>query len=79
MRVLATFVQSHGDGRASGPGIVEELLHANVLPHLSGGPSKMQFLAHMVGVLLNAMFDPVSHRSQLFDKDFIDHGHIAIQ
>lgn len=60
-------------------------LHANVLPHLSSpcvGQSstcglprpprgKMAYLAHMVGILLNHMFDPASRRSHYHDKDFM--------
>lgn len=47
----------------------EDLLHANVLPHLADVASKVQYLAFMVGVLLNHMFHPPSRISQYYDKD----------
>ena len=46
----------------------EDLLHANVLPHLPQPAAKMAFLAHMVGILLNHVFDPASRASQQYDK-----------
>lgn len=50
---------------------VEDLLHANVLPHLGRPVAKMAYLAHMIGILLNQMFSPDAATAQQFDKDFL--------
>lgn len=61
---VTTAVPGH---RPPNPPTVEELLNANVLPHLAQPATKMAYLAHMVGVLLNHVFDPESHASQQYD------------
>lgn len=43
--------------------------NANVLPHLSTPTTKLQYLAYLIGTLLNHMFDERSHHSRQFDKD----------
>ena len=58
--------------------MVEYLLHANVLPHLSNPRAKMYFLAHMVGVLLNHVFDAKIRLSQQFDKDFVGNKRVEV-
>lgn len=45
--------------------------NANVLPHLTGVERKTEFLAYLIGVLLNHLFDPSAHASQQFDKDHV--------
>lgn len=42
---------------------------ANVLPHLPLPARKMDYLAHLVGVLLNHLFVPACRVSQQYDKD----------
>lgn len=42
---------------------------ANVLPHLPLAAQKMDYLAHLVGVLLNHLFVPAGRVSQQYDKD----------
>lgn len=73
--ILGQFIQNGPPSSTSGNSHhrhgatpTEDLLHANVLPHLSQPAAKMAFLAHMVGILLNHMFDPVSRASQQYDK-----------
>lgn len=63
----ATGSNTRSSNASSTPGAVEDLLHANVLPHLALPEAKMQYLAHMVGVLLNHIFDPRSRESMLYD------------
>ena len=57
---------------------MEDLLHANVLPHLPHAPAKMTFLAHMVGILLNAIFDPTQAHLQQYDKDFLGNKRMEV-
>jgi hypothetical protein len=52
-----------------GSNATEDLLNANVLPHLSQPDMKVAYLAHLVGVLLNYLFVPSARRSLQFDKD----------
>lgn len=47
----------------------EELLIANVLPHLTSTDAKLEYLAYLIGLLLNHLFLPSARRSNLFDKD----------
>lgn len=46
----------------------EDLLNANVLPHLVSTDMKVQYLAHLIGVLLNHLFVPEARRSQQYDN-----------
>ena len=62
---------SSSSASSPGMGAVEDLLHANVLPHLADPGRKMLFLAHMIGALLNHMFDPDARNCMLYDKDFM--------
>ena len=55
-------------GSAAGPNATEDLLNANVLPHLSLPQTKVHFLAHLVGVLLNYLFTPAARRSMQYDN-----------
>ena len=54
---------------APSPASVEDLLNANVLPHLPQPRAKLRFLAHLVGILLNHLFLPTARGSQMYDKD----------
>jgi DNA-directed RNA polymerase beta subunit len=47
----------------------EELLSANVLPHLVTTENKLEYLAYLVGTLLNHLFLPSARQSHFFDKD----------
>ena len=55
-------------GNAAGPNATVDLLNANVLPHLSLPQTKVHFLAHLVGVLLNYLFTPAARRSMQYDN-----------
>ena len=55
-------------GSSVGPNATEDLLNANVLPHLSLPQTKVHFLAHLVGVLLNYLFTPAARRSMQYDN-----------
>ncbi len=46
----------------------EELLNANVLPHLMSPEAKLEYRTYLIGVLLNHLFLPSARRSQLFDS-----------
>jgi DNA-directed RNA polymerase beta subunit len=63
---------------ASATSPVEDLLHANVLPHLAHPQTKIAYLAHMVGILLNHMFDPTWRTSQQHDKDFLGNKRVVL-
>ncbi len=47
----------------------EELLNANVFPHLVATETKLEYLAYLVGTLLNHLFLPSARQSHFFDKD----------
>lgn len=65
----SSLTRSSSSSNTSSPGnIAEDLLHANVLPHLATPAAKMKFLAHMVGVLLNHIFDTRSRESMMYTR-----------
>jgi DNA-directed RNA polymerase beta subunit len=61
LAVLTRYTQLHpvvGGGRGGGPAAgsnaaTEDLLNANVLPHLAWSRAKLEYLAHLIGLLLN--------------------------
>lgn len=46
----------------------EDLLNANVLPHLTHPTLKVEYLAHLIGVLLNYLYLPTARQSQQYDN-----------
>ena len=82
LAVLTYYTQMHTatngvGGRSTAPATnsgnsyaaAEDLLNANVLPHLTRPQSKVLYLAHLVGLLLNHMFVPTARASLMYDKD----------
>lgn len=77
LSVLSGFMaQHHHPGNAaaaaahpSPSSAAEELLTANVLPHLTTTDAKLEYLAYLIGVLLNHLFLPAARNSHQFDKD----------
>ena len=63
---------------ADGLVAAEELLNANLLPHLTQTHHKTEYLAHMVGILLNHMFWDKARRTQVYDKDFMGNKRIDV-
>ncbi len=56
----------------------EELLFANVLPHLTSTDAKLEYLAYLIGLLLNHLFLPSARRSNLFDKDHMGNKRLDV-
>lgn len=83
---LSRCIAARGSQHCSTPAATEDLLargkcsvyclrwpNANVLPHLVTIPAKLQFLAHMIGLLLNHLFCSAARCSQVYDKDHMGH------
>ena len=49
--------------------MTEELLNANVLPHLTTIKSKLHYLSHVIGLVFNYLFHPQARNSLVYDKD----------
>ena len=55
--------------KPNGASATEDLLNANVLPHLPQPEMKVSYLSHLVGLLLNYLFLPAARHSLQYDKD----------
>jgi hypothetical protein len=60
----STTIQS---GSVNPQAATEDLLNANVLPHLTTTEGKVHYLAHLIGILLNHLFLPSARRSSQYD------------
>ena len=63
---------ARSNGAGSDAAATEDLLNANVLPHLSHRTAKVEYLAHLIALLLNYLFNPAARRSLMYDKDHMD-------
>ena len=54
--------------KPNGASATEDLLNANVLPHLPQPEMKVSYLSHLVGLLLNYLFLPAARHSLQYDN-----------
>jgi DNA-directed RNA polymerase beta subunit len=54
------------------------VVNANLLPHLVQTQHKVEFLSHMIGILLNYLFYDKARQSQIYDKDFMGNKRIDV-